>query len=314
MAIRLCRARVSASTRRLACRRAPSAFAPAPRRATERTHKSGEALPSLPACRATRDRDLGRQVGGAAPARRPQRPGARLPRRQGRARQPGDDAGGAVAALNPRVSHRRATRAVERALAPEWVDNVDLRASDRGLDGERFLGRPGARDARSRNRRPAVRHPAWTRKPASGRAAAGGARSRRAPPARLDWSRPCSRAWPRGHSRVSAKRPAANPRLALSAFGLSDSNANCVRRSRTSESARRAGQTHAGAKSPRAAGFSTLVIQIDSTIGETDYAMSQLALLAKLPADDPTKREFTRTVVDCIGSHLSTRRPSSTRT
>ena len=43
--------------------------------------------------------------------------------------------------VNPRVSHRRATRAVARALGiPRWADNVDLRASDRWLDGERFLG------------------------------------------------------------------------------------------------------------------------------------------------------------------------------
>jgi len=45
------------------------------------------------------------------------------------------------------------------------------------------------------------------------------------------------------------------------------------------------------------------VHQTDRTIGELDHAMSQLALLANLPANDPTKAAFARTVVDYIGSN-----------
>ena len=92
----------------------------------------------------------------------------------------------------------------------------------------------------------------------------------------------------------------------LSAFGLSDSNAQL----RQEIANIRLAIDELGKQVTRVqnrlelAGFSTLVHQTDRTIGEIDYAMSQLALLANLPADDPTKREFTRTVVDYIGSHL----------
>jgi hypothetical protein len=52
------------------------------------------------------------------------------------------------------------------------------------------------------------------------------------------------------------------------------------------------------------AGFSTLVHQTDRTIGQIDYASSQLALLANMPAHDPTKVQFTKTIVDYIGANL----------
>ena len=52
------------------------------------------------------------------------------------------------------------------------------------------------------------------------------------------------------------------------------------------------------------AGFSTLIHQTDRTIGEIDHAGNQLALLANLPDNDPTKRAFTDRIVDYIGGHL----------
>ena len=52
------------------------------------------------------------------------------------------------------------------------------------------------------------------------------------------------------------------------------------------------------------AGFSDLVHQTDRSIGEIDYASNQLALLAGLPASDPTKAKFAETIRDYIGAHL----------
>ncbi len=52
------------------------------------------------------------------------------------------------------------------------------------------------------------------------------------------------------------------------------------------------------------AGFSNLVHQTDRTIGQIDYAYSQLALLANMPANDPTKPAFARTIVNYIGTNL----------
>jgi hypothetical protein len=52
------------------------------------------------------------------------------------------------------------------------------------------------------------------------------------------------------------------------------------------------------------AGFSTLVHQTDRTIGQIDHASSQLALLANMPANDPTKAAFTSTIVGYIGANL----------
>jgi hypothetical protein len=52
------------------------------------------------------------------------------------------------------------------------------------------------------------------------------------------------------------------------------------------------------------AGFSTLVHQTDRTIGQIDHATSQLALLANMPANDPTKAAFTQTIVSYIGANL----------
>ncbi len=52
------------------------------------------------------------------------------------------------------------------------------------------------------------------------------------------------------------------------------------------------------------AGFSTLVHQTDRTIGQIGHATDQLALLANMPANDPTKRAFTTTIVDYIGENL----------
>ncbi len=51
-------------------------------------------------------------------------------------------------------------------------------------------------------------------------------------------------------------------------------------------------------------GFSTLVHQTDQTIGQIEYATSQLALLANLPDKDTTKRAFAQTISDYIGSKL----------
>jgi hypothetical protein len=51
-------------------------------------------------------------------------------------------------------------------------------------------------------------------------------------------------------------------------------------------------------------GFSTLVHQTDRTIGQIDHATSQLALLANMPAKDPTKAAFAQTIADYIGANL----------
>ncbi len=51
-------------------------------------------------------------------------------------------------------------------------------------------------------------------------------------------------------------------------------------------------------------GFSTLVHQTDQTVGQVEYATSQLALLASLPDKDTTKRAFAQTISDYIGSKL----------
>lgn len=52
------------------------------------------------------------------------------------------------------------------------------------------------------------------------------------------------------------------------------------------------------------AGFSGLVHQTDRTTGQIDHANSQLALLANMPTGDPTKRAFSKTIVDYIGANL----------
>ncbi len=51
-------------------------------------------------------------------------------------------------------------------------------------------------------------------------------------------------------------------------------------------------------------GFSTLFHQTDRTIGQIDHATSQLALLANMPANDPTKPAFAKTIVEYIGANL----------
>ena len=212
--------------------------------------------------------------------------------------------------INPRVSHRRATRAVERALGiPSWVDNVDLRASDRWLDGERFLRhvrvhatldratgdllfdiRRGRRTTRFRARR--------------GRAGAPVAQGAAGPSGLV--ATVFTRLATGALEGVGNKAGGEALGWLLSAFGLSDSNAQLRQeianiRKVLDELGKQITQVQ---NRLELAGFSTLVHQTDRTIGEIDHAMSQLALLANLPADDPTKREFTRTVVDYIGSHL----------
>ncbi len=52
------------------------------------------------------------------------------------------------------------------------------------------------------------------------------------------------------------------------------------------------------------AGFSTLLHQTDRTTGQIKHAVSQVALLANMPARDPTKRAFTQTIIDYIGANL----------
>jgi hypothetical protein len=52
------------------------------------------------------------------------------------------------------------------------------------------------------------------------------------------------------------------------------------------------------------AGFSTLLHQTDRTIGQIAHANSQLALLANMPDQDPTKAAFAQTIVDYIGANL----------
>jgi hypothetical protein len=81
----------------------------------------------------------------------------------------------------------------------------------------------------------------------------------------------------------------------LSAFGLSDGNdllrqdmANI--RQALDELGKQVTQVQ---NRVELAGFSELVHQTDPTTGKIDYAMEQLAALANLPADDPTKRGFT---------------------
>ncbi len=52
------------------------------------------------------------------------------------------------------------------------------------------------------------------------------------------------------------------------------------------------------------AGFSTLLHQTDRTTGQIKHAINQVALLANMPAKDPTKRAFTQTIIDYIGANL----------
>jgi hypothetical protein len=52
------------------------------------------------------------------------------------------------------------------------------------------------------------------------------------------------------------------------------------------------------------AGFSTLLHQTDTTTGKIKHAVNQVALLANMPAKDPTKRAFTQTIIDYIGANL----------
>jgi hypothetical protein len=52
------------------------------------------------------------------------------------------------------------------------------------------------------------------------------------------------------------------------------------------------------------AGFSGLVHQTDRTTGQIDHANSQLVLLANMPTGDPTKRAFSKTILDYIGANL----------
>jgi hypothetical protein len=107
-------------------------------------------------------------------------------------------------------------------------------------------------------------------------------------------------------SGVGSKAGGAALGWVLSAFGLSDGNdllgqdmANI--RQALDELGKQVTQVQ---NRVELAGFSELVHQTDRTIGELDHAMSKLALLANLPADDPTKAAFARTVVDYIGTHL----------
>jgi len=227
--------------------------------------------------------------------------------------------------VNPRVSHRRATRAVSRALGiPSWADNVDLRASDRWLDGERFLRhvrvhatldratgdllfdiRRGRRTHRFRARRArAAAARSLGRLTGEPSALQGGpvARTAQADLIVSVFARLAAGVL----SGVASKAGGAAVGWVLSAFGLSDGNdllrqdmANI--RQALDELGKQVTQVQ---NRVELAGFSELVHQTDRTIGEIDHAMSQLALLANLPADDPTKRGFTRTVVDYIGSHL----------
>jgi hypothetical protein len=230
--------------------------------------------------------------------------------------------------VNPRVSQRRATRAVARALGiPSWANNVDLRASDRWLDGERFLGhvrvhatldratgdllfdiRRGRRTSRFRARRGMAAAAAQSLGRLTGE-----------PTLMKSHGRPVARAAQAGLiatvftelgkgvlSGIASQAGGSALGWVLSAFGLQDSNellrqdiANI--RQALDELGKQVTQVQ---NRLELAGFSELVHQTDRTIGEIDHAMSQLALLANLPADDPTKRGFTRTVVDYIGSHL----------
>ncbi len=212
--------------------------------------------------------------------------------------------------VNPRVSHRRATRAVERALGiPSWANNVDLRASDRWLDGERFLRhvrvhatldratgdllfdiRRGRRTTRFRARR--------------GRAGAPVARAAQIPTGLI--ATVFSRLAAGALEGVGSKAGGAALGWLLSAFGLGDSNdllrqdiANI--RQAIDELAKQVTQVQ---NRLELAGFSELVHQTDRTIGEIDHAMSQLALLTNLPADDPTKRLFAQMVVAYIDLNL----------
>jgi hypothetical protein len=212
--------------------------------------------------------------------------------------------------VNPRVSHRRATRAVARALGiPSWANNVDLRASDRWLDGERFLGhvrvhatldratgdllfdiRHGRRTTRFRARR--------------GRAADPVARAAQIPTGLI--ATVFTRLAAGALEGVGSKAGGAALGWLLSAFGLGDSNdllrqdiANI--RQKLDELGKQVTQVQ---NRLELAGFSELVHQTDRTIGEIDYAMSQLELLANVPADDRTKKGFAGTVVNYIGSHL----------
>ena len=212
--------------------------------------------------------------------------------------------------INPRVSQRHATRAVARALGiPRWANNVDLRASDRWLDGERFLRnvrvhatldratgdllfdiRHGRKTTRFRARR--------------GRAAAPGARAAQIPTGLI--ATVFTRLAAGALEGVGSKAGGAALGWLLSAFGLSDSNdllrqdiANI--RQALEELSKQVTQVQ---NRLELAGFSELVHQTDRTIAEIDYAMSQVELLANLPADDTTRRGFTGVVVSYIGSHL----------
>jgi hypothetical protein len=229
--------------------------------------------------------------------------------------------------VNPRVGHRRATRAVSRALGiPSWVDHVDLRASDRWLDGDRFLRhvrvhatldratgdilfdiRRGERTRRFRARRasPAAAQ-ALGRLTGEPSALHGGPVARAAQgPAGLI-ATVFARLAAGVASGVASKAGGAALGWVLSAFGLKDDTellrediANI--RQALDELGKQVTQLQGQVER---AGFSTLVHQTDRTIGELDHAMTQLALLANTPASDPTKAAFARTVVDYIGSRL----------
>jgi hypothetical protein len=229
--------------------------------------------------------------------------------------------------VNPRVGHRRATRAVSRALGiPSWVDHVDLRASDRWLDGDRFLRhvrvhatldratgdllfdiRRGERTRRFRARRarPAAAR-SLGRLTGEPSALHGGPVARAAQgPAGLI-ATVFARLAAGVASGVASKASGAALGWVLSAFGLRDDN-ELLRRDLdeikktldqlTSQVTQLQGQVER-------TGFSTLAHQTDTTIGQIDHSMSQLALLADLPASDPTKAAFARKVVDYIGSRL----------
>jgi len=227
--------------------------------------------------------------------------------------------------VNPRVGHRRATRAVARALGiPSWVDHVDLRASDRWLDGDRFLRhvrvhatldratgdllfdiRRGERTRRFRARRPrAAAARSLGRLTGEPSALQGGpvARAAQADLIASVFARLAAGVL----SGVASKAGGAALGWVLSAFGLGDGND--LQRQDMEEIKKTLDEltrqvTQLQGQVERAE-FSTLVHQTDDKIGGIDHAMDQLTALADVPATDPSKAGFAQVIVDYIESNL----------
>jgi hypothetical protein len=235
---------------------------------------------------------------------------------------------GAVVHVNPvttlvadvLAAHRRRGRSVSLAHArrdvyrllgiPRWQDDADLRSTDVRFDGDAYLRaarKAGGIDALNRTlvlqalRHHGHRHFRHARR--SGRAAG------------VDWlslvSDPTALVKELFKSllkvaltKAAAKAGDAALGWALKSFGLNDDlEARQLAEIRQALDAIGKQLTQLENR-VELAGFSTLVHQTDRTIGEIDYAASQVDLLTRLPANDPTKKAFTQTVVDYIGSHL----------